>query len=224
MTMKKDEDHPLRAIKEGISYSYSHPLISPLLFTAAIGAIFCFSQATIMPVLVEKVFREGTTGLGSLLSATGLGALIASLIISSQSKKVSAIWFIGAGNITFIISMTVFSFIANLQVAMICLFFSGLGLTLQFSSVYATIQKLVKEEYRGRVSSIYVLLFIGFSPLGNLFIGSTATVFGPQLAIRICLGVLALYGAYMVYTLPKARKKYSRYQSQLAYVKNDSRN
>ena len=59
VTNKRDAD-PMRSIKEGITYSYFHPLIKILLLTAAIGAIFCFSQATIMPVLVGKIFQSKT--------------------------------------------------------------------------------------------------------------------------------------------------------------------
>jgi hypothetical protein len=78
--------------------------------------------------------------------------------------------------------------------------------------VYATIQKHVKEEFRGRVSSIYVLLFIGFSPLGNLFIGSTANILGPLFAIRVSLFAAFLYALIILLYLPKVRKKYQRYQ------------
>lgn len=218
----KKVGNPVRAIKEGISYSYYHPLLKPLLLTAGIGAIFCFSQATIMPVLVGKMFQNNPQALGELLSATGVGALLASVIISSQFKKISPIWFILTGNIVFVISTWAFSFTTDLQIASICMIFSGLGLTLQFASVYATIQKLVKEEFRGRVSSIYVLLFIGLSPLGNLFIGSTSTWLGPQLAIRLCLIITACYGISMLLYLPKVKKRYTKYtekiRPQLAYA------
>jgi len=213
VTNKRDAD-PMRSIKEGITYSYFHPLIKILLLTAAIGAIFCFSQATIMPVLVGKIFQSNTQALGELLSATGLGALIGSLIVSSQFKKISPVWFILTGNVMFIIATWTFSYTSNVEFASICMVFSGLGLTLQFSSIYSSIQKLVKEEFRGRVSSIYVLLFIGLSPLGNLFIGSTTSWFGPQLAIRLCLLITALYGIAMMFYLPRVKKRYIMYNEK----------
>jgi len=214
MNNQKDEKLT-HAIKEGITYSYSHPVIRVLLMTAGIGAIFCFSQATILPVLAEKVFHEGTEGLGILLSATGTGALVGSLIISAWFKKIQAATFIIVGNLLFLLSSLAFTFTNNLQLASFCLFFSGLGLTIQFSSVYSAIQRLVKEEFRGRVSSIYVLLFIGFSPLGNLFVGSTATWFGPQLAIRLCIIIASFYGIVTLVRLPKVKKKYQSYHKRV---------
>ncbi len=212
--IKKKDENPMQAIKDGISYSYSHPIIKILLLTAGMGAIFCFSQATIMPVLVEKVFQSGTQVLGYLLSATGLGALVGSLIISSQSKKFQPSLFIVAGNLFFLISTFIFSYTHNLFIALVCMAFSGFGLTLQFSTIYSSIQNLVKEEFRGRVSSIYVLLFIGFSPLGNMFIGSLTSFLGPQLAIRLCIIITALYGMAIAFYLPKVRKLFSTYKQK----------
>ena len=209
--LPKSKVKSVTAIKQGLVYSYSHPVISMLLLTAGIGSIFCFSQATIMPMLAARIFQQGSSGLGSLLSSMGLGALLASVFISSQSKRISSIWIIISGNVLFILSMLTFSFVSDLRLAMICLFIAGLGLTLQFSTVYSTIQRLVAEEYRGRVSSLYVMLFVGFSPLGNLFIGTTAGWYGPMSAIRISSLATLLYGVFILLNLPRVKKKYLNY-------------
>lgn len=213
---KKD---PVSSIKEGIFYAKSHPLISILLLTAGVGAIFCFSQATILPVIAANVLQQSSIGLGRLLSASGMGALIASFIISSKGKKISPFLFIGGGNLFFILFALLFTFTTDITSASICLFFSTLGLTLQFSSIYSYIQKLVKEEYRGRISSIYVLLFVGFSPVGNLFIGSASSWLGPQHALQLCLGIVSLYSLFLLLHLPVARRKYSLYKkNEMPYI------
>jgi MFS family permease len=197
------KQHPILAIKQGMRYSIRHPQINKLLLTAGIGSIFCFSQATIMPVFVKQIFATDTQTLGFLLSATGLGALSASLIISSQYKKIKPLYFIMFGSSAFVFSSFAFSFTTNIPFAAVLLCISGFGLTLQFSTVYATIQKLVHEEFRGRVSSIYVLLFVGLSPIGNIAIGALSTVLGPQMAIRLFCMVIFLYSASMAIYLHK---------------------
>lgn len=199
--IKPRKENPFRAIKEGITYASSHPSLSLLLLTAGIGAILCFSQATMMPVLVEKVFSGGSQTLGFLLSATGAGALVGSLIISSRYKKAKAKKFIMSGSAIFMAATFAFSFTANIYLASIFLFFAGLGLTIQFSSVYTTMQRLVHEDFRGRVSSIYTLMFIGLSPIGNLFIGSATSILGPQSTIRLftVLILMCSIGAYYLH-------------------------
>jgi MFS family permease len=201
--IKKVKENPISAIKQGVSYSVFHPKINKLLLTAAMGAIFCFSQSTIMPVLTTKVFNGDSTILGCLLSATGLGALIGSLIVSSKFTKLKAKKFIMIGCILFIFSTFLFSYTSNMHTACCALFVAGLGLTIQFSSIYATIQHLVKDEFRGRVSSIYVLLFIGLSPLGNIFIGSFTSILGPQAAIRLSTFVMFIYVSLLFIHLNK---------------------
>lgn len=190
----KSQESQLTAIKGGIKYAASHPKINRLLLTAGMCAIFSASQATLMPVFATNVFKGDTQALGFLLSATGIGALCGSLFVSSYAKKVkpSLVMLYGCG--LFIVGMIAFSYTKNVIVASSYLFFAGLGMTIQFSTMYATIQRHVKEEFRGRVSSIYVLLFIGLGPVGNIFIGTAATVLGVQLAVRLSSLIMLSYG------------------------------
>lgn len=190
----KPRESQIVAIKQGISYAASHPKINRLLLTAGMSAIFIASQATIMPIFATNVFQGDTQALGFLLSATGIGALCGSLFVSSYSTKVkpSLAMLYGCG--IFIIASLAFSLTKNMMMASSFLFFAGLGMTVQFSTMYATIQRHVKDEFRGRVSSIYVLLFIGLGPVGNLFIGTAATLLGAQLAVRLSSLIMLSYG------------------------------
>jgi MFS family permease len=218
---KPIKNNPVGDIKNGIIYSFSHPLISLLLFTVTTGAIFCFSQATLMPVIVEKVYAGGSQNLGTLLSATGLGALLGSLIVSSQLKKYPAKYFTAGGNFLFIASMFLFTFTHNFKMALFYLFFSGIGLTVEYSTIYAAVQRLVKEEFRGRVSSIYSLLFIGLSPLGNIIIGSIATPLEPLIAIRIFVIIASSFSLLLGLKMVKAQNKFQKYQEEHANNSED---
>lgn len=218
-------ENQLAAITRGIAYASKHPKINRLLLTAAMGAIFCSSQTTIMPIFANDVFTKGTQALGILLAATGLGALCGSLFISSYAKHIrpSIIMLIGCG--LFIVGMFAFSFTKNIYAGSAFLFFTGLGMTIQFSTMYATIQRHVKEEFRGRVSSIYVLLFVGLGPVGNLFIGTTASAFGPQVAVRLATFIMFLYGITLFLNVFKETfsvpyQRYNRYIAPLfSFVK-----
>lgn len=223
----KPKENQLSAIKQGVHYAATHPKINRLLLTAAIGAIFCSSQATIMPIFATKVFASGSQALGILLSATGIGALCGSLFVSSYSKKIkpSLVMLYGCG--IFIIGMFAFSFTKNVLVASSWLFFAGLGMTVQFSTMYATIQRHVKEEFRGRVSSIYVLLFIGLGPVGNLFIGTAATILGAQMAVRLASLIMLSYGTALFLninklTLPALYQKSRHYLAPVFSLRESS--
>lgn len=225
--LSKPKENQLAAIKQGVRYAATHPKINRLLLTAAIGAIFCFSQATLMPIFATKVFSGGSQALGILLSATGIGALCGSLFVSSYSKKIkpSLIMLYGCG--LFIIGMLAFSFTTNVVLAASFLFFAGLGMTTQFSTMYATIQRHVKEEFRGRVSSIYVLLFIGLGPVGNIFIGTAATLLGVQMAVRLASLIMLSYGTALFFninkiTLPTIYQKSRHYLAPVFSLRESS--
>src|SRR5258708_2516551 len=61
----------------------------------------------------------------------------------------------------------------------------------------AGVQSIVPDELRGRVASLYVMSFLGISPLGALAAGAVAERVGPPATLAGC-GVLALV-ATMVY-------------------------
>ena len=106
--------------------------------------------------------------------------------------------FIFGGNMVFAISMILFTFVNYLPVVLILLVFSGIGLISQFSMINTTLQHLVSDEMRGRVMSLYTLMFIGMSPIGNFQIGLLAEKFGSEIAIRIGAIIVFVYGMYLM--------------------------
>lgn len=191
--------HPLKAIREGISYSFSHPIIKNLLIFAAVSSIFGWSYSTIMPVIAKNIFHKNAVGLGYLYSASGVGALIAAFIISIFSKKVNPMTFIFGGSILFSLSIILFSLTSNFLLALILLFFSGVGLMAQFTTMNTSIQHAVPDAIRGRVMSIYMLMFLGMFPIGSFQVGFLAEHFGSQLAVRVGAFVILLFsvGLYL---------------------------
>lgn len=186
--------HPLRAIKEGLCVSFTNPVIRTLLLLTAVTSIFGWSYTTILPVIADNIFHAGATGLGHLYAAAGLGALTATIIVSAASSRVRPLWFILGGNTLFTCALLLFTFTDNLYAALGLLYLCGVGLLMQFSTMNTTIQKQVADNVRGRVMSIYILMFIGLSPIGNFEVGYLAEVFGPRTAIRAGAIIVFIFG------------------------------
>lgn len=201
------------AIREGIAYSFRHPVIRTLLVFTAVTSVFGWSFSAIMPVVARDIFGLGATGLGHLYAATGLGALTATVIVSAASGRVSPVWFILGGNALFSASLLLFTFTLSLPLALVLLFLAGLGLLLQFSMINTTIQRMVEDSIRGRVMSLYVLMFLGLSPFGSLEAGFLAERLGPQTAIRIGSIIVFLFGALIWVNRGRIRKAQRRYES-----------
>ena len=193
-------NNPFTAIKEGVSYSWNHPIIRTLFIIIGIVSVFGWSYTTLLPVIAKNTFKLGAAGLGYLYAATGLGSLLSTVMVSMFYKKVPQLVFIIGGTVVFSISIFLFSYSTNVLVAALLLFFSGFGLLSFASTSNSIIQSLVKNEYRGRVMSIYVLMFIGLTPIGNFQIGLVSEHLGTSFALRagaviilICSAIIYLY-------------------------------
>lgn len=205
---------PLAAIREGISYSFSHPVIRVLLLFVGGLSIFGWSYTTIMPVIARETYGLDAKGLGYLYSATGLGALLATYLVGSMGGKVSPLIFIVGGNTVFAISLLLFSFTHQFTLALVLLFLIGLGLLSQSSMSNTLVQGLVKQEFRGRVMSIYILMFLGMSPIGNFEIGYLTEHLGVEGAFRINAGIIFLTGLFIFIKRKRIIARYRLYRQQ----------
>lgn len=205
---------PFKAIKEGISYSFSHPIIRTLLFMTAITSIFGWSYSTMLPVLAVSTFHLNPTGLGYLYAASGLGALTAAFVVSALSRKNLSIYFILGGNAVFALSIIFFTFVRQEGWALIFLFLVGVGLLAQFTTINTTLQHLVNDEVRGRVMSIYTLMFIGLLPFGNFEVGFLSNILGAEVAIRIGAIIVFIFGLFILFSLKKIKASYAIYKER----------
>ncbi|MGC8756279.1 MAG: MFS transporter, partial [bacterium] len=88
----------------------------------------------------------------------------------------------------------VISFVSGLHLAVLVLFIIGFGSIVFTALTNTTIQLNSPDELRGRAMSVYSLVFMGITPIGNLFIGGIASMFGVRPAIFIG-GLLGLIPA-----------------------------
>lgn len=210
----RKKQNAFTAIKDGLSYSFAHPIIRTLIILTGISSIFGWSYTTLMPYIAHNKFHLDAAGLGSLYVATGLGALLATVIISIFSKKVSPVTFIIGGNMLFAVSLLLFSNIKNYHIALVLLFIAGIGLISQFSTINTTIQSLVKDEFRGRVMSIYVLMFLGLAPIGNFEVGWLSEKWGTDFAISFGAVVVFISGLTIYLARNKIREAHAEYKSE----------
>lgn len=206
--------HPLAAISEGIRYSFTHPVIRVLLVFVGMVSIFGWSYATIMPVIARETYGLDAKGLGYLYMATGAGALLATYLVGSRGGKVSPLIFIIGGSSLFAISLALFSLTGNFTIALLLLFLIGLGLLSQASMMNTMVQGMVKQEFRGRVMSLYILMFLGMAPVGNFWIGYLTERIGIASAFQLNAVVVFLTGMLVFWKRKRINARYRLYKRQ----------
>ena len=202
----------IKAIKEGLSYSFNHPIIRTLVIFTGVSSIFGWSYTTLLPIIARETFHLGAAGLGYLYAASGLGSLLAAILIATYSKKISPVMFIVGGSILFSVSLILFSYTTRLYLALPLLFLSGLGLLSQFAMMNTTIQSLVRNTLRGRVMSIYILMFIGLTPLGSYQAGLLGEHLGTGFAIRTGAVIILLFSILIIFYRKSIIRAYRAYQ------------
>ena len=204
----------IKAIKEGLAYSFAHPILRTLIIFTGVSSVFGWSYTTLMPLIAKDTFHLGAVGLGYLYAASGLGSLLATILIATFSKKISPAIFILGGSILFAISLILFSYTSHLLTGLILLFLIGLGLLSQFAMMNTVIQSLVSSQLRGRVISIYILMFIGLTPVGNLAAGWMAEHVGTAITMRSGAIVVLMFSMIIFYGRNKIRTTYDIYKKR----------
>jgi hypothetical protein len=138
-----------------------------------------------LPVIARDELGTGSGGLGLLMTASGAGALIGSLVYAAigTSPRVGNVQILTAavfGGILAVFALS--SSLAILPVSLALVF-----LTSGINSVYmaqnnTTIQMTVSDEYRGRVVAVYLMTW-GMMPFGTLPMGVLADAVGAPLAV-----------------------------------------
>ena len=183
-------------LKEGIRYTWDHALIFQLILLTGVSNFFGRGLLELMPAFAALIFEGGSSVLAALMSAIGLGAITASLLLSLRSlqhrlRMVAFTGAIGAG-----VSIALFGTVENLPAGIAAAAMLGMFASLVSISSQTEIQLQVENRLRGRVMSLWSLVIMGAPALGSVLGGSLAGSIGPtptSFAFAVgCLGLVAL--------------------------------
>ncbi|TXJ06077.1 MAG: MFS transporter [Aeromicrobium sp.] len=191
------------AIRDGLAYVWSRPdlvlLLTIVFFIGAFGMTFQITSA----LMATDVFGKGAGEFGMLGSFLAIGSLAGALLAARrQSPRLRYIVFAGlafsAVQIVSGLMPTYWSYAAVLPLV-------GMSVLTAGTTASAVIQMTTVPHMRGRVGSIYLMVFMGAVPLGSPVIGWAGEYAGAREAIVLsgllcAVGILlasALYAAIM---------------------------
>jgi predicted MFS family arabinose efflux permease len=184
--------------KEGLRYVAHHPIVLTVIALLGITALFGQSLNTLMPAWAVTILGGDATTNGLLQSARGLGALIAALIIASLGQSVAKGRLLTLGSFVFPAVMLIFAVVRWLPLSLAALVGLAWGNMLFINSANMTVQANTPDELRGRVMSIYILVFFGAAPIGSLLFGALAELWGAPLTVASC-AIVGIAAAVVVW-------------------------
>lgn len=232
---KPRKDSPLVQLREGLSYIRHQATIRVLILLAAVSNLFAMGYSALIPAFARDVLDPQpeialmqsavrSTPLGGTFDAlaqnlvrseirqslmmtfVGLGALTGALTIASLGNFQRKGMLLTLGNILFPTMVVCLAFSPSFFLALLFLFFAGMGFMVQNGMLNTLIQMIVPDELRGRVISVYTLVFLGFFPVGALIAGTIAQYFGIGVGAAFG-GLIALaFSLLVLWRIPAIRR------------------
>jgi predicted MFS family arabinose efflux permease len=191
---------------EGLRYTVRHPGIGPVMFLLIVGSIGQRPFIDLLPGFADRVFNRGPEALGWMVSMVGLGALCGAFYLASRvtvrgltTVAVHAV-LVGA------ILLIAFTAVGNFWLAMICLFFAGTSLSISATGVMTLVQSAVDGSMRGRVLSLYGMVFRGGPAIGALLMGLAAEHVGLQIPVAAGAAFCILLWAWVARNLSRTAR------------------
>ena len=207
-TIRNDESGALknvsRDIREGLNYINGKPIIKQPLLLLALISTFVMNYNILVPVFAQQQLNQNATGYGLLMTSMGVGSFLGSLALVAKSKNGPRLRYLVGGALFTSIFLALLALERNFQLSCITLFFIGFCTIIFTTLVNTTIQLNSSNEMRGRVMSVYTLVFGGVVPIGSFFTGQVTEYFGTPGCMMISgfIGILA-----SVWSISAIRKK-----------------
>ncbi|MEQ7005670.1 enterobactin transporter EntS [Actinopolymorpha sp. B17G11] len=176
--------HPIRAMREGLSFVRRNRVIGGLLLMDVAGGLFALPYA-VFPEIGERVLHGDPRTIGLLYSAPAVGAFLGAAFSGWVGRVrlpgraltgTMALWGLG---------MAAFGFSRHLPLALVFLGVAGLGMILSEILQRSLLQRHTPDHLMGRVSSFWLAQATVGPAAGSVVAGGAASVVGPSAAVVV---------------------------------------
>jgi MFS family permease len=191
---------------DGFRYVAGRPRVSMLLIISAVTSLFGAPYIAMSPVFARDVLNLGETGLALLMGMAGAGSLFGALFLAYLGDFRRKGWSVLGGCLGFAVCLIGFSLSTNVIVSVIFLFALGFAIVCSVAVTNTLLQKLVTDEMRGRVLSLFMLSFIGAMPIGNLMAGAASHRFGAPRTLAVGGLIIIVFVVMVTWRNPRLRE------------------
>jgi MFS family permease len=204
------EGNALAGIVEGFRFVLGTPPIFALLALLGILSLTGMPFAVLMPIFADRILNGGATGLGILMGASGVGAFAGALTLASRTTVRGLGRWVAVSGMAFGCGLILFALSRSFWLSGALMVPIGFSMMIEMGSSNTLIQSMTPDHLRGRVMSVYSMMFMGVAPFGALLAGLAAERFGAPLAVAaggtICLAASGVFAFY----LPSLREEGGR--------------
>ncbi|MFN2447360.1 MAG: MFS transporter [Vicinamibacterales bacterium] len=186
-------------IREGFTYVGRTPPIRALLLQLGVLSLVGMPYVVLMPVFADDILQGGASGLGLLMGASGVGALAGALALATRKSVRGLGRWVARSSIGFGIALIAFSFSRSFWLSAAILVPMGFCMITAMAASNTLIQSMVPDHLRGRIMSLYSMMFMGMAPFGALWAGIAAGRWGAPATVALgglaCIVAAGIFGS-----------------------------
>ncbi|MGK5451071.1 MFS transporter [Streptomyces radiopugnans] len=165
-------------LREGLRYVASRPeLIWPITLVGFVGT-FAYNFPIWLTAFTDRVFDEGAGTYGLLNSLMAVGSVAGALLAARRGVSRMRVM-VGAALLFGVLEMTAALSPSFWVFALLMAPIGAVGLTFNVTA-NSTVQLASDPAMRGRVMSLYMMVFMGGTPLGGPLMGWITDTYGPR--------------------------------------------
>lgn len=195
----------IKDLKDGLIFIKNNRVIMSLITMVGISSLFGISYTILMPIFASDILHVGVKGLGALMSAAGVGALIAALILARLGDFRYKGKLLISSSIIFSITLILFGLSKIYIFSLFVLLLAGGSSVLAMALINTLLQTNVPDVFRGRVMSVFMFTFAGFMPFGSLIAGVLSQNIGVRPTVMLSGAICALFFIIMNTMMPGMR-------------------
>ncbi len=185
----------VKQVSEGLDYVRHTTTAFIVVLMMGILGTFGYNFSVTLPLIAEFVFKASAVGFGGLTALMGVGSLLGGLVLAYRSQATYRLLLASSALFALFLFALAFSRLYGLTLALLIPL--GMASIAYTATSNTLLQMNTPDHLRGRVMSIYFLLFAGTTPIGGFITGWLASRIGVPETIAleavICL-VGVLYG------------------------------
>lgn len=194
----------LKDISEGFRYIRQNTTILYILVFVLFVVVLSMPYIALLPIFTVDILKVSATGMGVLISVSGIGALVGSITLASLPSRKRGIMLL-ISSLILGLALVAFSFSSTWNFSLAVIIFVGLGQAGRMTLSNTLLQHYSDDEYRGRVMSFY-MMERGLTSFGTFGAAMIAEAVGVQWAVGGFASVLVLIALLALIFVPRLRK------------------
>jgi MFS family permease len=179
-------------IRDGIRYAWNRPeLRFPLLLMLVVGTL-AFNFSVLMPLMAKFAFNSGASTFGLLMSFMGVGAFAGALVSANRARPTHRL--LALAGVAFGGLLIGAALAPTLPIELLVLVPMGAAMITFQATANSLLQLNSDPAFRGRVMALYVMVFLGTTPIGGPIVGWIAQQFGARVGLGLG-GLATLIGS-----------------------------